>query len=297
MGEQALPYVLLFFTSLLLSSLFVGYFALNMYGINLDGIDMPNSIQSYSSEQNFSAGTYNTSTLEHTGNVYWEWQDNVGMVLVDYGAYKNYFLIDNINKNSGGIVKNYYTINNSVKGDYTIVLRYTGGYDTNEIQVKSDGFHIPTYMPVLGIQLGDVQFIPYSNANQITTANIETTYYDGDKEGSKKPNCVMKFNGQSFTFNDMFYDQESGTFARYYGGINGGKEGQAFFWFKTDNLISGAGAENTNTLAMISSIISMMLKVVLWGLPENIMPLFLQLLLIRTQEVGLLIAVADWIRG
>jgi hypothetical protein len=297
MGQNAAPLIIFFLISLFVSSTLIGYFVVEQYGVKLDGVTLPESIASYSSEQNFSAGTYNTSTLSHTGNVYWEWRDNIGMYLVNYGAYKNYFLVDNINKDSSGMVTNYYIINNSVHGDYTIVLRYTGGYDSNEVEVKQDGFHFPSYSPVGGIKLQDIAFFPYPNANQIDVAKIKTIYYDGDKEGGKRPTVTFTFNDYTFTQKDMFYDQETGTYARYYGGINGGKVGQVFNYFRTDNLISGAGAENTNTLAMISSVIATMLRVVVWVLPENIMPLFIQLLLIKTQEVGLLIAIADWIRG
>lgn len=302
MGGNSSAYIVAtMLISLFISSFFISYFAINMYGYDLKNtIDLPNSIESYSSEQNFITGAYNASTLDKTGNTGWTYYKNVGMVLTTLGALTNYFLIDNINVASDNTVTNYYVINNSVKSDYTIVLRYTGGYDTNEIEVKSDGFHVPYYYPVGNIRIGDNQFIPLAEANKYTDVVIQTNYYDGDKNTKTKATCIMIFNGVTYEFNNMFWkDKGESEFygSIFYGGVKSETLGFAFKSFKTDSIIAGSGSNDSGSIAMIASLIKTMLALVVWGLPEQIMPLTLQLLLIRTQEAVLLIGIAGFIRG
>lgn len=299
-GNSSAYIVATFAISLFLSSLFISYFAISIYGYNLDVIQLPSEIESYPSEQNFAAGTYNLSTLDKTGNTGWTYYNKIGMVLTSLGAQTNYFLIDNIQLGSDKTITNTYAINNSVRKDYTIVLRYTGGYNNNEIQVKSDGFHIPYYYPVGNIQMGDSEFIPYVNANQYTDVKIVTTYYDGDAGNKVNGKCDFTFNGKTYTFTKLFYDKqdESGFYgSRFYGGVKSDSIGFTFQSFKTDSVISGSGANDSGSLAMISSMLSAMVKLVTWGLPEEILPLTLQLLFIRTQEAVLLIGIAGMIRG
>ena len=66
--------------------------------------------------------------------------------------------------------------------------------------------------------------------------------------------------------------------------------------FKTENRIAGIG-EQKDPLSQIASFISLLISILGWGLPDSIMPSILQILLIKTQEVALLVCVVVILRG
>lgn len=293
-------------TSLFVSSFLISYFVLNMYGVSVAGIALPDSLQSYSSSQNFTSGQYNLTTLSKTGNAGWSYVPNVGMMLTSFGAYKNYFLIDNVVKDSSNTVTNTYVINNSVGGDYTIVLRYTGGYDNNEFIVKNDGLYIPYYLAYFGIVTSEYKFASIPNANKIVHPTIKTIYRDGKQTCNWLGTCIhtqepylsVNFNGQNFETTKLMYpDNPANIYGVYYGGVKSDTLGFVFDSYVTTNLIQGGGTENTNTFAMVSSFINSMITMLTWRMSTDILPYNFQVLFFGTQEFLLLVGIAGFIRG
>lgn len=291
--------------SLALSSGFISYFALEEYGMNLDRVVLPENMNNYfSSSQDFSLGTFNQSILDSQSSSFqilsgtWKYVKDLGIILQSSGFLStNYFVIANIDKGSSNEITNSYIINNSVHGDYRIVLRYTGSSDENEIIVKSDGFHIPNYFNAFGIITGDADFIPYPNANQIDKVNFITNYNDGSK--NINPTVTFSFNGNTFTSNKLHIAETSViNFKTYYGGVSSNTEGFNFISFTTNNKIVNPNALlNTDPILQLASLIVTMIKLVTWGLPEEIVPALLQWFMIRTQEAILIIAIALALRG
>jgi hypothetical protein len=292
--------------SLFLSSIFISFFLVNMYGVNYqNGITLPNQGDIlYSSSQDFKNGIYNLSTLSKTGYTSWVYNANVGMVLSGLGAYRNWFLIDNLQKSEGNTYVNYYYINNSVENDYSIALRYTDGYDSNVLQVKSDGFHIP-YYGFLGLaQSQDLDFIPYPNANKVHEVFITTKYTDGKQnceflqacQHIQEPYLEFTFNGNTFITRKLNYPDNPLDYSDvYYAGVQSDIIGFTIESFKTDNAIV-----NTNESGILDNIVTFlgtMLKIVSWSLPSSVMPLGLQVVLIGTQEFCLLIGLVAMARG
>lgn len=287
--------------SLFMTALLISYFLVSAYGINYDaGLTMPNSLPSYSSEQNFANGTYDISTLSKTGYVNWSYFPSIGMMLMGLGAQENYLLIDNIILPDSKIITNKYEINNTVQSNYKIVLRYTGGADNLDILVKNDGFHLPSYL-VAGVQQGDLDFISYPNANKISRVSFTTEFHEGGEAGSSGayPYAIFSFNGQTFQTKPLkrtisFF----GLFQKYYGGVTSDKAGFVFDYFETAGTIAGSGAYGAdNPLTMISSLLKTMLVVIVWSVPPQYLPIILNLILIKTQALALLIGIVVLIRG
>lgn len=297
--------VVAFGISLFLSSFLISYFALNMFGVGLaDTVELPNQMQLYSSHQDFKNGQYNMSTLSKTGNTAWVYSAGTGMVLSSLGSYQNWFLIDNIQKRTDNKIVNSYTLKNIPGQDYEIALRYTNGADSNSIQVKADGFHIPDYFQVGGVQIGDYDFIPYPGANQIEDVQITTEYVDGVQNcpfmspcvHTQEPNLVLTFNGQSYTTKKLHYpDNPLEIDEVYYGGVKSDTLGFTISDFRTNNIIQETSDVGTTTA--ILALIDAMGKILRWGLPDYIMPTMLQVLLILPQEFGLLVGLYCLVRG
>ena len=292
--------------SLFLSSVFISFFLINMYGIDYqNGVYLPNQQDiAFSSNQDFKNGQYNLSTLSKTGYTGWTYYNNVGMVLTALGAYRNWFLIDNIQMSEGNTYTNYYYINNSVEQDYSIALRYTDGYDSNIIQVKSDGFHLP-YYGLYGIgQLGDNDFIPYANANKVRDVYITTKYTDGKQnceflqacQKIQEPYLEFTFNGNTFITRKLNYPDNPLDYANvYYAGVQSDTLGFTFESFKTNNAIVETNEEGT--VDNILTFLETMLRIVSWSLPPSVMPTQLQTILIGVQEFLLLVGIIAMARG
>ena len=279
--------------TLFLSSFLISYFLLGMYGVNYENqVTLPNQANTiFSSKQDFKSGNYNLSTLSKTGYTGWTYYPNVGMVLTAFGAYRNWFLIDNIQTGSGNTYTNYYYINNSVKQDYSIALRYTDGYDSNIIQVKSDGFHIPYYGLYGLAQTSDNDFIPYPNANKIEDVFISTKYIDGKQnceflqacQKIQEPYLEFTFNGNTFITRKLNYPDNPLDYANvYYGGVQSDTLGFTFESFNTNNAI--VETNDSGSLNNFMSVLSTMASLVTWSLPDSVMPLLLQAMLIGIPE-------------
>lgn len=273
------------FFSLIFSSVGLAYFVTEM-GIDetIPQITIPSSISSYTQNQNFLTGVY---SKEIWGSKDGTFTNTIGKGISGSG----YLLADNLNFDSNNIITNTYIINNSAKADYGIVVVYTGGFDGDIIKVTNDGFYITSSMS--GI-IRYKEFIPYTWANQFTHPTITTTY---DK---KKNTCVFSLNSASFSTNMITPNdgilEDVGLFSRYYGGITTESTGFALEQFTTSNPVNGVSAESSG----LSSIMSFMTTAILilgWTLPESVLPLILNILLIKTQLLALIICFAQFLRG
>jgi hypothetical protein len=70
------------------------------------------------------------------------------------------------------------------------------------------------------------------------------------------------------------------------------------FTVESINVGSFISLDSTDLLSQLSGMIDVMSKVVLWGLPEQYLPLIFSIILIRTQEAGIILCVlAIYFRG
>lgn len=297
MGEGG-KIIATFVLSLFLTSVLIGYFNQEFNGDNsVNTITLPSSMASYYGAQNYITGSYNTSITEIIGLFNnWVYYPNIGMVHTTVGLLNtNDFLIDNIQPSSNGRITNYYVINNSVKKDYTIILRYTGSYDSNEIIVKQDGLHIPKYFQAFGVIIGDNYFISIPNANQYTDVTIKTDYYNGDKDNA--PSGSITFNNQVYQLQNLNKIAGVISFKTYYGGISSSALGTTFVSFRSDNVIvTSTTASVTDALARTGSFIAFAFSLLTFSLPAHIMHPFVQILIILPQEFMILVGIAIFAR-
>jgi hypothetical protein len=279
-----------------LISLVLSFFIVNIYGSSsVPGVTLPNQkdVNIFSSDQNFIGCSVNKSTFLKQSQGEWRWDCGVGMILVSSHA-NAYLLVNNIQKDAGGLYQNSYWINNSATnilgthGDYTIILRYTGGGDQNEIEVKNDGFHIPQYFLTTTVWTGDRAFFPYPNANQETAVNIKTIYNDAAHS--------VDFYFQSekvFTTDNLNEDKNVfNVFGRYYGGF-------ILEDFKTEgSIISGLTSNIGDTINMVSAMFAVIINISTWQLPSWILPIeFVQIFITLPEGLIVLLAAVIIIRG
>jgi hypothetical protein len=289
--------------SVLFTSIVISWFITEMQiGGNIEQIELPNSLKSYNSEQNFASGTYDLETLKRSGSSHWQFRENVGLVLTQTSGDVSYLYIDYIIPDGTHKITNYYTINNSQHNEFSIVVANAGA-GSNEIIVKSDGFHIPAFS-VLGLYNGwDMQFIPANNPLQYDQVVIKTEYIEGLRTcpflstcyNTREPYLKFTFNGMEYTVNTMNIPEVEGV--SIYGGIGAKNIGVAIKDFKTDNTISGSEKITNDPLTYISSFLDTMFKLLTWGLPESIMPFYVNLILIKSQLFGILVCLVFLIRG
>lgn len=294
---KGLLIVAIFTLSLFFTSLIVGYFATEAYGdTSVSTFTLPNSLESYYGAQDYQSGNFNSSITEIRGLfTNWEFQQNVGMVHTVNGLLDtNYFLINNIQPDSNKHVKNYYVINNSVKEDFLIVLLYTNrGVGRTEIIVKRDGLHIPEYS-LFNYIIGDRQYIPLPNANQYEQVEIYTDFFIGDKDNL--PSGTITFNGEAFNLVNIEPDALK-AYTNKYGGISSSTIGTTLVYFNSENRI-GDVTDNPYLTGIdrTASFISFVFTLLIWSLPEHIMPAYLQMILIAPQEFMILVGAVMFIK-
>lgn len=286
--------------SLIFSSVSIAYFVKEM-NLNEDipQIALPEELRSYNSEQDFMNGTFDIGTLNHISSATWEYVNGIGYSLtgLSIGGLNNYMYIMNINKDASGDIINNYRINNSPLNDYVIVIKGNAGISNNEIIVKSDGFHIPTFMLGFDSYAGERAFIPYPNANRFQRVTIQTIYHE-EKFGSAN-DATLKFTFNGDKFETTMNKEDTFLFfggTQYYGGVNSGSLGYTLEYFKTNNEIKGTGVQR-DALSQIADFIYVVLAILVWNLPESVLPLTLNILLIKTQLFGILTCIVIIIRG
>jgi hypothetical protein len=202
--------------------------------------------------------------------------------------------MNNIQKDSAGIVTNIYNINNSIESEYAIALRYTNGVDQNMIMVKSDGFHIPNIIfPSLsgGIIVGDQYFYAYQNANKIHDVSIKTVYNDNLNTVDFYWNNQLLFTASGLKGDINLF----GIFGRYYGGIGATNVGFVYKSFETENEV--ILLDSTNVLTQVAEFIITMGKIVVWNIDSKYLPDLVNIFLIKPFALGIIICLIVIWRG
>jgi hypothetical protein len=276
------------FCSLIFSSFAVSYFVVEM-GISekIPQIAIPLPEGNFKQSQNFlSSSSYQAQTFKSLDE--WDYINGVGL---ENNEDNSYLLVKNLNFDANDIIQNRYVINNSLQNDYGIVISYTGGKDQNILFVQHDGFHIRN---VYGSSLlnNDYVFIPYIDANKFSSPIITTTY--------NKKTHILDWTLNSASFRTTVIPEDAnpfGVFERYYGGVTAFiPHSLVLQEFSSSNGLSSGGS-STDGLAMLSDFFSVAITVLLWTLPESIFPLILNIILIKTQLIGLLISFIYLARG
>lgn len=281
--------VLTIFTSLLFSTVLITWFMLQMYGVSVAGIDMPTGQTGYSNTQSFMNNQINDTTLDISKYGIWQYQDGIGRVLIQKSTSGwTYLLINNIQRDSQGIITNTYYINNSVKQDYTIVLRYTGSVDHTEFTITNDGIHVPNWY--MGAVISSPLVIPYPNMNQVSDIVIVTKYND------LQNTCEINFNGQSFTLSNLPVDMDThNAFKNYYGGVASNTLGFTIETFASENKIVNTG--ETDILTLFGAFIVTVLKLIFFNVSPDLLPWEINILLIKSQTIALLIGIYVMVRS
>lgn len=289
-------------TSLLISSLLISWFLLNIYGVSVAGIQLPQNTdigKIHSNNQNFSSDKIDYEVINVEG--IWTYYAGVGRVLTQlgYNGY-SYLLIDKIQPNIDGDRDNTYYINNSAinmlgkHGEYSIILRYTGGIDQNELIFSNTGITIPTYLINAYWKSGSKYFYAYPDINQISNPKIRTVYDDTDLSLTVYMDDVLLFTTTSLNTNQNLF----GVWGRHYGGVGSFTLGFTLFNFYTPNDIVDTGTTTgQDVLGHIAQVLSVIIQVTTFQINPAYIPLEWSIILIGTQEAGILICAAIIIRG
>jgi hypothetical protein len=302
-GEVGFVPIILMFCVLvlLIQSVIITWFSTQWYGSSsINSLPMPTGIQTFSSKQDFSTCSLNTSTWLVTGTSSWlNYCENgisgVGVTLVrlDYqgGRAYSWLLLNNIIPDGSGSITNTYQINNSVGlssgAPYVIALRYTGGLDQIELRVDDDGFHIPNYIipPILNRPLqalSDQYFQPSNYPDRISNPTITTVY------NTNANTLTFTFNGQSYSTSGLKQDANLfGLFGRYYGGVGSNYIGFTLSSLTTSNniVLNNSGS----ALNQILNFISVLSSMVLFSIPTTLLPTELSFFTVRLPEFGIIL--------
>lgn len=277
-------------------SIVLSFLLVNIYGVDVLGVDLPSQkdVKTFSTDQSFINCSADKGTWIKQAQGEWEYTCGIGMILKSSHA-NAYLLINNIQKDSAGLYQNTYWINNTATnifgthGDYTIVLRYTGGGDQNEIQVKNDGFHIPQWFFTTTIWTGDKAFFPYPNANQYTDVTIKTIYDD-------KLHLVDFYFQDEKVFSTNLLNEDKNifnAFGRFYGGVASYTPQFTLEDFATEGaIISGLTANIGDTFNMIGSMFAVILKISTWAIPTWVLPIEFVQIFITLPECGIVVLAA-----
>lgn len=256
----------------------------------------------------------------------WTQTDGVGYVLTDDNGWFQdtpMLIIDDIIKTNGVTTVNY-LIDNVHNEDFIITPRYLGaGHTINDIRVtfSSDGIHIAKY-PDYFIFPSDLYFEPYGGIQDTTGSNnygynaaLFTTVLDENTNNLKiyKDAVLVLDQNNVPSIDPQTAMSNTGV---YYGGVGSNSidftvvglpdtsiqyiapdEEVAFgignYWNGLigylDKVIPGAGA--------VYSMITTVGVIVVWTLPEAVFPLWLNILLIKTQALAILYLMARLFRG
>lgn len=285
--------VIIVFTSLIFSTVLISWFMLQIYGVSVAGLSPKDMIMtgkiSYASFQDFTSNQINQSNIDVSSYGIWSYQEGVGRVLLQKSTSGwSYLLINNIQKDSRGIITNRYHINNSVKQDYTIVLRYTGGSDQNEITITDDGIRFPLYLA--NVVIGSNLIVPYPDMNKIENVDITTAYDDAERS------VVITFNGATYGINEMNIDVNPlNMFGRYYGGIASDTIGFTVEDFRSDNSIEYNPEQGV--LRLFGAFLVIAFKLIFWNIDSAYLPIELNFLLIKTQILALVVGLINMRSG
>ena len=256
---------------------------------NIPQIILPNEVGGFNQYQNFESGAYNSTLYRITSGSTWSEIIGSGMTLISGNGF---LLVNGLDSNTG-VITNEYVINNSVEGDYSIVLYYSGGADQNILIVADNGF----YITGLGEKVYYRDFIPYVWARKFSPVTITTTY---DKNTHSATWNLNKNPTTTFTSNKLDTEDVNyfGIFPRAYGGVGSAVQGFTLKSYNSAQPLSTTSNLLTDSwLFKVGEFLKTVLLIVAWTLPESVLPLTLNILLIKTQTVGLLVCIIIIMRG
>lgn len=285
-------------------SVITGWFLLNVYGVSAAGIVLPQNTdigQIHSQNQNFSSDMIDYDVINAEG--VWTYTAGEGRVLTQLGRNGiSYLLIDKLQPDAVDSYDNTYYIDNSATnilgehGDYSIILRYTGGVDQNEIVFNKDGVYIPTYLLNAYTRFGSKYSYSSPNINQVTNPKIRTVYKDtaGDMSLTVYMDDEELFTTTSLNENQNLF----GVWGRQYGGVSSGTLGFTLFDFQTANQIIDKGTTTgLDTLGYIVQLITVILAITTFQINPMYLPLEWSIILVGLPEAAIIIAIAKIVRG
>jgi hypothetical protein len=280
MANPAAPNIIIFFTiSLLFTSLVTSWILLQAYGVTIAGLPfvIPSNTESI--------------TLSDTSQFIGSGWSYVGNQQVSTNT-NSYLLAKKTNYlNTLGSYDNSYTINNPNKLDYSIVLSYSP-VRTQEVYVTNDGFTVLEHTIGVSDLLGDrtIYFYPYQGANQITNAQISTSFNTGNLiSNNGEPVLDFKFSGQDLFQvtqgdNGGFNTQTQTITDVYYGGVGSKNNiglGVSSFSATGDTSNVSNGVSDLWNFAIV------LFKLLGWGIEPQYLPVELNLILIKSQEFAI----------
>jgi len=217
-----------------------------------------------------------------------------------------------------------YVIDNTPNGEFYITPRRTLANAQTEIDIRlvfaSDGIHIKDY-PVGLFGAGDLFFISYPQAQDTKTggSTFEVIFNEALNQVTVWKDGVSLFAQTGLPDEGVIVGEKEETqrgIGLYYGGVGSREVGFTVistdakrstainaigdpadvegWWWKgitdvVDSVIPGAGG--------VLEMLALIARVIVWTLPEEIFPLWLNLLLIKTQGIALLYMGARLARG
>lgn len=282
--DSQIGILLVFFVvSVLFSAIVVSWFLLNIYGVQVSGVALP--LMRGGSYENFVDNSASSDVIQIgcwsylTGTGYTALSDN------------SYLIFDNIASNNDQSYINEYTIQNPLQKDYSIVLDYTSSGAT-EVIVSSDGFHIPRYDWTSRFLGEDLYFYPYPNANQLTDVTIKTEF---NPTNYLKPFLIFTMNNQEIFRVPSMGGPAQLAFKIYYGGIGAKNTGLIVKDFKSTN--DRTSSDWSTFFTMGSVYLSAIIKILLWNVDSQYLPIELNLIFIKSQLFAIGTCLLIIIRG
>lgn len=280
--------VLTIFTSLIFSTVLISWFMLQIYGVTVAGIDLPSNNFSYSSTQDFQTNNINIETIRTVDESHWDYQTGIGKVLTDFNSgLGGGIYINNIQPNPSGYVTNHYHINNSVKGEYTIILNTNSAGSGAKLVISNDGIYKPVFFGNILITIPKV--INYPNMKDIEDVEITTVYNENENTAD------ITFNGNTYTVSDLQKDLTVINLGHYYGGVESKTQGFTIESFSTNNIVQAS--TQTDAITAFYAFVVVALKLVFYNVSPDLLPWELNVILIKTQGIGLLIGLYSLLRS
>jgi hypothetical protein len=285
--------------SLFLSSVLISFFAIQMFGNNM-GVEYAavpldiNGILNYNN-QDIAGGNFNTSNFNIYPTNSWIYVAGQGYVCQGGDLLGDAMITPKgLEVDSAGKITNSYTIQNPSQAEYSIILNYDANDapSQNIIQVKSDGFHVYKAGSLLFPK--PELFISAPGASLATLAQIKTVY------NRNTNSATINFNGQSYTLNDLNPElKPTSILNALFGGIRTSDSSLTLSQYSSPNPAASSQVKQsvTDAFSNLLALLTVMAQTLTFGLPESVMPIFLQLILIRTQEVLLAIGIFGMARG
>lgn len=292
-GLTAIGAITFFSISVVFSSIVISWMLLNAYGVSVSGVTFPE----FSGIVNYDLAHSDVSdNIEMTDN--WNYTSGKGKTAETENSY---IYFTGAKPNQNGAFVNTYSLINENKKDYSIVLS-ADSFNTIEVIVEQDGFHIPRNGGILNYIWGDdLYFYPYDGANQAVNVNIKTVY---------NPNAIFENteigNYLDFYFNDVLLFSLDSTYNHESTGLS-----------QLDKKYSGVGSKNNiglvvntfsatndradnNVLSLLESLqlwAKLLFQLLVWNVNPTYLPWELNILMIKSQVFCIGVGIMFWARG